>query len=150
MGHQKTQETKMIKKLALSTVLFLSFAATAGATTFNISLDGFCNTFALNYGAWSIAGTRAGCGYTVIDGGALTHVTGTFYYLTADTNDGSVLFTWFFTQPHSGKGNWYLYSSDGTNDTLVNSGTYTRHFATENPEANSGKKDVTADIPKRR
>jgi|SRR5271165_2908664 len=140
----------MIKKIALASVLFFSFLGAAQASTFNLSLDGFCNTFALNIqSSLFIAGTRSGCGYTVIDGGAIVKIGGITYKLTGDTNDGSVLFTWYFTAPVSGHGNWYLYSSDGTADTLINSGTYTRTFKTDS-EPNSGAKDVTADIPKRR
>ena len=34
----------MIKKLAIATTLFFGLLATAHASTFNVSLDGFCNT----------------------------------------------------------------------------------------------------------
>ena len=37
----------MIKKIAIASVLFLSFIATAQAASFNVSLDGFCNTFTM-------------------------------------------------------------------------------------------------------
>jgi hypothetical protein len=141
----------MIKKIALATALVAALGLSLPAAAqqpFNLSLDGFCNTFALTINSWSIVGTRAGCGYTVIDGGAIVRVTGVTYRLTADTNDGSTLFTWFFTPPVRGHGNWYLYGSDGVTDTLFNSGTYTRTFAAD-AESNNGKKDVTADILKR-
>jgi hypothetical protein len=142
----------MIKKLTLATAAFLvtlcmSLPATAQSSTFNFSLDGFCNTFSLNTAGVFIAGTRAGCGYTVIDGGAVVKITGTTWRLTGDTNDGSVLFTWYFTKPVNGKGSWFLYSSDGTTDTESNSGTYTRTTGDEAKQYN-GQKDVTKE-PKR-
>jgi hypothetical protein len=143
----------MIKKLTLAAAAFVvtlcfSLPATAQSSTFNFSLDGYCNTFSLNTSGIFIAGTRAGCGYTVIDGGAVVKITGTVWRLTADTNDGSELFTWYFTKPVNGKGDWYLYTSDGTNDTELNSGTYTR---TNNDEATqyNGKPDITKQ-PKRK
>jgi hypothetical protein len=143
----------MIKKLALATAAFvvtlcMSLPATAQSSTFNFSLDGFCNTFSLNTSGIFIAGTRSGCGYTVIDGGAVVNIEGVTYRLTGDTNDGSVLFTWYFTKPINGKGNWYLYSSDGTSDTESNSGTYTRIKGDQATQYN-GKADITKE-PKRR
>jgi hypothetical protein len=66
--------------------------------------------------------------------------------MTADTNDGSILYTWFFTPPVNGKGHWYLYGSNGSSDAFLNSGTYTRHSAAA---AASGTKDVTAGLSKR-
>jgi hypothetical protein len=143
----------MIKKLALATAAFvatlcMSLPATAQSSTFNFSLDGFCNTFSLNTSGVFIAGTRSGCGYTVIDGGAVVSITRVTYRLTGDTNDGSELFTWYFTKPVNGKGNWYLYTSDGTNDTFSNSGTYTRTKGSDAEQYN-GKADITKE-PKRR
>jgi len=133
----------MIKKIALSTALFLSLMATAQAKSFNVSLDSFCNTFALTYQGTSVYGTRGGCGYTVIDGGAVAHVGGTLFLLTADTNDGAEIFTWYFTKPVGGHGNWYLYESVGTSNTLVNSGTYSPDTG-----ASRGLIDITK-LPKR-
>jgi hypothetical protein len=130
----------MIKKMALGAALFLSLLATAQASSFNVALDGYCNTFALTVQSGLIAGTRGGCGYTVIDGGAIAKVNGVVYRLTADTNDGSLLFTWYFTAPVQGHGNWYLYASDGTSDTLYNQGTYTR---TQSAATSQGQKDAT-------
>jgi hypothetical protein len=70
----------MIKKIALSTALFLALMATAEAKSFNVSLDGFCNTFALTYQGTSVYGTRSGCGYTVIDGARLPTSAVRFFY----------------------------------------------------------------------
>jgi hypothetical protein len=138
----------VIKKIAIASVLFFGFMATASATTFDVSLDGFCNTFTLTISGFEVYGTRQGCGYTVIDGGALVTISGSRYRMTADTNDGSTLFTWFFTPPKNHKGNWYLYGTDGTTDTLINSGTYTRTGAA-GAAHNNGKRDITAGFTKR-
>ena len=138
----------MIKKIAIASVLFLSFIATAQAGSFNVSLDGFCNTFTMTTTGFEFFGTRQGCGYTVIDGGSNVHVTGSPYKLTADTNDGSTLFVWFFTPPVNKHGNWYLYGSTGSTYTEINSGTYTK-TAAAGAARNNGKKDVTATVPKR-
>ena len=94
------------------------------AAALNISLDGFCNTFALTVSGVQIYGTRGGCGYTVIDGGFVSAINHRGYDVTSDTNDGSVLFTWVFTKPRGGSGDWFLYGSNGSSQTLVNSGTY--------------------------
>jgi hypothetical protein len=143
----------MIKKLALAAAVFvatlcISLPASAQNGTINISLDGFCNTFSLTTTGVFIAGTRSGCGYTVIDGGAAVRVGSVLYHLTGDTNDGSELFTWYFTQPIKGHGNWYLYTSDGTTDTETNSGTYSRIQGNE-AEQHNGKADITKE-PKRK
>ena len=103
----------MLNKIAIATVLFLSpLFLSAHAQSFNVSLDGFCNTFALTIDTWSIYGTRGGCGYTVIDGGAVAHVGTLTYRLVADTNDGSILYSWYFTKPRKKhgvtSGSWYL------------------------------------------
>jgi hypothetical protein len=134
----------MIKKLALGTALFLSLLATSQAQSFTPALTGFCNTFALTINVWEVYGTRSGCGYTVIDGGAVATVTAKKYYLAADTNDGTTLFNWYFTKPNKKlKGNWYLYGSNGTTYSFINSGTYVETAAAD-VERYNGKKDITA------
>jgi len=100
----------------------------------------------LTISGFEIYGTRGGCGYNVIDGGANVHIGGLPYKMTADTNDGSTLFNWFFTPPQHHAGNWYLYGSDGASYTLLNSGTYTRTAAPVTRKR-SGK-DVTAGLSK--
>ena len=110
------------------------------AKAFNIALDGFCNTFALTISGVQIYGTRGGCGYTVVDGGFVSAINHHGYDVTSDTNDGSTLFTWVFTKPRGGSGDWFLYGSNGSSQTLVNSGTYS-------PAALNAKvttKDVTS------
>jgi hypothetical protein len=115
----------MVRHATLVMGLVLALLAGAHAqTTHNISLDGFCNTFTLTENGFEIYGTRQGCGYTVIDGGANVHISSTYYHMPADTNDGSEIFNWFFTAAVNGVGNWYLYESVGTSYTFLNSGTY--------------------------
>ena len=137
----------MTKKIAIAAMLFFGVLASASAhaQAFNVSLDGFCNTFALTISSWEIYGTRGGCGYTDIDGGAVAHV-GTpakLYYLTNDSNDLNEQFSWFFTKPKKSKGFWYLYESTGSAYSLINSGTYTQTPAGDEPKTVSDK-DVTA------
>jgi len=133
------------KNIAVATVLFFGLlcAASAHATTFNVSLDGYCNTFALTISSWEIYGTRSGCGYTVIDGGAVANVAGKAYYLTNDSNDLAEQFSWYFTKPKKKAGKWYLYESTGSGFSLINSGTYTQTSPDMEPNTTSDK-DVTA------
>jgi hypothetical protein len=137
----------MFKKFAIAAVVFLTFLATAQASTFNVSLDGFCNTFALTFNGFEIYGNRSGCNDNEIDGGASVHINGVLYRLSADTNDGSTLFNWYFTPAVKNHGNWYLYGSNGSGYTELNSGTYTKMKAGTIVRYN-GKKDVTANFRK--
>ena len=131
----------MIKTLALAAALVTAGASGAMASTLNIALDGYCNTFVLNVTAPFIAGTRGGCGYTDIDGGTVGKVSGRPYTITNDTNDGSVLFTWYFGKAKKGHGAFSLYGSDGTSSTLYVTGTYT---VTTTAIMNRPGKDITA------
>ncbi|HEX8815803.1 MAG TPA: hypothetical protein VF753_09900 [Terriglobales bacterium] len=138
----------MVKHATLAMVLLLALLASAHAqTTHSISLDGFCNTFTLTEAGFEIYGTRQGCGYTVIDGGANVHIHG-FYHMTADTNDEAEIFNWFFTAAVNGVGDWYLYESVGSSYTFVNSGTYHQKKASE-AFTNRGSKDVTVGLAKK-
>jgi hypothetical protein len=131
----------MITKLVSAAALSL-LAVGAQAAPMNISLDGYCNTFALNTSGEMVYGIRSGCGYDVIDGGVLAKVKGEGKVtVTNDTNDGSTLFTWIFSKAQGGAGTWKLYGSNGTSTTLFNSGTYT---LTGMAPSKAGTKDVTA------
>ncbi len=137
----------MLRKLALAAALVLAGSATAqAASSFNVALDGFCNTFTLTVDGMDIYGTRGGCGYTDIDGGTSAKVGTTPYRITNDTNDGTILFTWYFTKPKHKAGDWYLYGSDGNSQTLYNSGTYTQSKAAPK----GAGKDVTAGLSHKR
>jgi hypothetical protein len=131
----------MIKTLALAAAIVTAGASGAMASTLNIALDGYCNTFVLNVTTPLIAGTRGGCGYTDIDGGTVAKVSGKPYTITNDTNDGSTLFTWYFAKAKKGHGSFFLYGSNGTSSTEVVSGTYT---VTVTAISNRAGKDVTA------
>jgi hypothetical protein len=146
----KTQEGEMMtsKKINMAIVLFfgLMAGASAHAQAFNVSLDGYCNTFALTISSWEVYGTRSGCGYTVIDGGAVAFVgvPSKRYYTAFDSEDLNELYSWFFTKPNKkGKGNWFLYKSIGSSDVLLNSGTYTQTPAGQEP-TNTSDQDATA------
>ncbi len=142
----------MSKKIAIATVLFFGFLAgtNAHAQAFNVSLDGYCNTFALTINSWEIYGTRGGCNDNEIEGGAVASI-GTpakRYYSTNDSEDLQEVFSWYFTKPtKKGKGSWYLYRTDGTSESLINSGTYTTIPAGQEPRNTS---DRNATAPKNR
>ena len=131
----------MITKLVSIAALSLLAAAGVQAKPLNISLDGYCNTFALNNTDANVYGIRSGCGYDVVDGGVIAKVAGVKYTMPSDTNDGSLLFTWYFDKPVGGHGNWLLYASNGTSTGLFNSGTYT---VTGEAVARPGTKDATS------
>lgn len=127
---------------ALVTAAGMAGTTAASASTLNLSLDGFCNTFAWTLDGFEIYGTRGGCGYTVIDGGTAAAKIGTVKYdIVSDTQDGTTnVFMWYFTPPKHKAGSWFLYSSTGTAFTEVNSGTYT---VTASGAANRPGADVT-------
>lgn len=133
----------MFKKLAIASALLLVGTAGAQAAKFNVSLDGFCNTFKLTLNGFEVYGKRSGCGYTVTDGGSDAVISGTEYYIPADQNPHvKDILVWYFTPPSGGAGNWYLYDSNGKSMTEVNSGTYTVTSAAErSPKA--GGNDAT-------
>jgi hypothetical protein len=134
----------MIRKIALAAALCVAGSATAQATTYNIALDGFCNTFTLYVNGFEVSGTRGGCGYTDIDGGSVGKV-GSKYIISNDTNDSAEIFTWYFTPPKHNAGSWYLYeSTGGTSQTEVNSGTYTSTKSGAAAGVRNAGKDATA------
>src|ERR1700733_57069 len=117
----------MFKKLAIASAILMLGTAGAQGAKFNVSLDGFCNTFKLTLNGFEVYGKRSGCGYTVVDGGSDALISGVEYYMPSDQSPHSKnILTWYFTPPSGGVGNWYLYSSDGKSMTEVNSGTYTQ------------------------
>jgi hypothetical protein len=116
----------MIKLLLAAALAFAGATAATGASaqsTLDISLKGFCNTFALNLDGFGIYGTRSGCGYTVIDGGASAKI-GKNYLVTNDTNDSAEIFSWYFTPPKNNRGKFYLYEATGTTFAEVTAGKY--------------------------
>jgi hypothetical protein len=132
----------MIRKLA--SIAALGLAASFGAHATDIALDGYCNTFSLNTSGAQVYGTRSGCGYTVIDGGAVAKVGNARQVVTSDTNDQAEIFTWYFSLPSGGAGTWQLYWTDGTQSVLFNSGTYTVTTASTTHQLQRGGVDVTA------
>src|SRR5215467_837344 len=109
----------MIRKSILAAALTLAGLGAAQASTYNISLDGFCNTFALTTSAWQVWGVRSGCGYDVNDGGVFAKFAGAKFITPSDSNatfNGDTgLFTWIFSKPtRAGTGTWFLYYSNGT------------------------------------
>jgi hypothetical protein len=133
----------MFKKFAVAAAVLLIGSASAQAAKFNVSLDGFCNTFKLQLDSFEVYGKRSGCGYTVTDGGSDAFINGIEYYIPADQNPHvKDILVWYFTPPSGGAGNWYLYDSNGKSMTELNSGTYTVTSAAQHsPKA--GGNDAT-------
>ncbi|HTZ71207.1 MAG TPA: hypothetical protein VMB71_11205 [Acetobacteraceae bacterium] len=129
----------MLRTTLLAACLTLAGGSAAFASSFNVSLDGFCNTFALTVSGFEVYGSRSGCGYTVIDGGTVGKV-GSKYTISNDTNDQAEIFTWYFTKAKHGAGNWYLYESTASSQSEINSGTYTVTGSDRTPR---GTIDVT-------
>ena len=135
----------MFKKFAIATaVLLIGSASAQAATKFNVSLDGFCNTFSLKLDGFEVYGKRSGCGYTVFDGGSDAVISGSEYYVPADQNPHAKdILVWYFTPPSGGAGSWYLYDSNGKSMTEVNSGTYTVTSAAAEHSPKAGGNDAT-------
>jgi hypothetical protein len=119
----------MLKQFGIAAALCVCGSFGAQAATYNISLTGFCNTFSLTTSTWQVYGTRSGCSYTVTDGGVATKIATVKYLATNDSNDSyngdTGQYTWLFTKPKQGGGDFYLYYSNGSSQTEITSGTYT-------------------------
>jgi len=134
----------MIRQLAMTAVLGLAAAGAHAATTLDVSLDGYCNTFTLTQQGYNVWGTRQGCGYTVIDGGVVAKVNGVQRILSYDTNDQTTIYTWAFTPPDAnGAGYWRLYGSDGSVQELYLEGTYSSTAPEEARALSRPGKDAT-------
>ena len=134
----------MFKKFAIASAILLIGTVGAQAAKFNVSLDGYCNTFKLTLNGFEVYGKRSGCGYTVTDGGSDATIGGSEYYIPADQNPHSKdILVWYFTPPSGGAGNWYLYDSNGKSFTEVNSGTYTVTSGAAQQSPKAGGNDAT-------
>ena len=134
----------MYKKFAIAAAVLLIGSASAQAAKFNVSLDGYCNTFKLTLDSFEVYGKRSGCGYTVTDGGSDALIGGSEYYMPADQNPHAKdILVWYFTPPSGGAGNWYLYDSNGKSMTELNSGTYTVTSAAAERSPKAGGNDAT-------
>jgi len=135
----------MYKKFAVAAaVLLIGSASAQAATKFNVSLDGYCNTFKLTLDSFEVYGKRSGCGYTVTEGGSDAVISGSEYYSPADQNPHAKdILVWYFTPPSGGAGNWYLYDSNGKSMTEVNSGTYTVTAGAAEHSPKAGGNDAT-------
>lgn len=112
----------MIKKLALAAA-FAACASAAQADTFNVAIDGRCNTFTLNITGLLVAGTRGGCGPAGVLGGSVARVDHKRGVVASETIDGIVV-TWYFTTPVDGSGKVFVAGSDGSSSAVLGAGTY--------------------------
>ena len=76
----------MYKKFAIAAAVLLIGSASAQAAKFNVSLDGYCNTFKLTLDSFEVYGKRSDYGYTITDGGSDALIDGSEYYIPADQN----------------------------------------------------------------
>jgi len=116
----------MIKKLALAAILAVCGSAAQAGTpvqSFNVAIDGHCNTFHLNIGGLLVAGSRGGCGPAGLMGGTVATVDGKLGVVVSETVQGMVV-TWYFTQPQEGAGKVFVFGSDGKSATELGQGTY--------------------------
>jgi hypothetical protein len=135
----------MIRKLALA-ALFALCGSAAEADTFNVAIDGHCNTFTLNVQRFLVAGTRGGCG-SAIEGGTVAKVDRKRGVVISETTDNMVV-TWYFTTPEAGAGKVFVFSSDGETSSEVGSGTY--HIVHNSPAAaGASGPDIMAAFQKR-
>lgn len=130
----------MIKKLALAATFALCGSA-AQADTFNVAIDGHCNTFSLNVTGLLVAGTRGGCGPAGVLGGTVARVDHKRGVVVSETVDGTVV-TWYFTTPQDGAGKVFVFGSDGRSSSELGSGTY--HLVHSTPA--KGGSDITREF----
>ncbi|MBV9992941.1 MAG: hypothetical protein JOZ72_16815 [Alphaproteobacteria bacterium] len=112
----------MIKKLALAASLAVCGSA-AQADTFNVAIDGHCNTFQINVTGLLVAGTRGGCGPAGVLGGSVARVDHKRGVVASETIEGIVV-TWYFTTPVDGSGKVYVTGSNGSTNAVLGAGTY--------------------------
>jgi hypothetical protein len=112
-----------MKKILMAASFLAAGSTGAMAQSFNVSLNSYCDTFALVQDGFAIYGTHSGCGSTYVDGGATVKISKK-YLETQDTIDGAEIYSWYFTPPKHNKGAWYVYEETGSGVTEINSGTY--------------------------
>lgn len=139
----------MIRKLVLTTAFVLCGSAAQATDSFNVSIDGHCNTFALNVDGVLVAGTRGGCEGSAIEGGTVARVAHKRGVVVSESN-GSQVVTWLFTTPEAGHGKVYAYGSDGNTSSQLASGDYTiEHNPPANREKRAGR-DITTEFSSKR
>ena len=134
----------MLRNTLAAALMSVGALSASQANPINISLDGYCNTFAIQGGV-AYYGSRGGCGSTITIGGTGVIEKGVKHKLNmvlGDSEDGTHVMTWVFERSNLPKKHrWWLYESDGTASTLLNSGTYTE---SPGPMAASGTLDAAA------
>jgi hypothetical protein len=133
----------MIKKIALAASLALFGTAAQADTsnvvdTFNIAIDGHCNTFTVNIDKQLVAGTRGGCG-SAIEGGTVAKVDHQRGVIISETTRNMVV-TWYFETPEAGTGRVFVYGSDGTTNTRLGAANY--HIVHNTPAEGSQGSDM--------
>ena len=129
----------MIKTIVLAASLVLLGTA-ARAETFNLAIDGTCDTFTLNVQGLMVAGTRGGCNGGAVEGGTVTRVNHRRGVVVSETSEGAVI-TWYFTRPHGGTGKVFVSASNGTENIAEPVGTY--HLVRNTPASGLSGPDIT-------
>jgi hypothetical protein len=128
----------MIKKIVLA-ASFVLLGTAAQAESFNVAIDGSCNTFSLNVQGLMVAGTRGGCSFAV-EGGTVTRVNHRRGVVVSETTSG-IVFTWYFTRPHGGTGKVFISASNGESNIAMPAGTY--HLVRNTPASGPSGPDIT-------
>lgn len=135
----------MIRKLTLATAFVLCGSAAQASDSFNVSIDGHCNTFTLNIDGVLVAGMRGGCDQSAIEGGDVARVDHQRGVVVSE-GDGSRVITWLFTTPEAGHGKVYAYNSDGNTSVQVASGDYTIEHNPPPPGMKRDGRDITKEF----
>ncbi|HEX4861966.1 MAG TPA: hypothetical protein VFV07_12060 [Rhizomicrobium sp.] len=128
----------MIKKIVLA-ASFVLLGTAARAETFNVVVDGTCDTFSLNIQGLMVAGTRNGCSFAV-EGGAVARVNHRRGVVVSETM-GNIVITWYFTRPHGGAGKVFVSASNGSENIAEPVSTY--HLVRSTPASGLSGPDIT-------
>lgn len=131
----------MIRKLMLAAALALCGSAAHAEQSFNIAIDGHCNTFTININGLLVAGTRGGCGKAV-EGGTVARVDHKRGVVVGETVDSMVI-TWYFTTPEGGEGKVFVFGSDGRSSTALGAG---RYHIVHGPAQKRPGRDIMAEL----
>ena len=113
----------MIRKIALAASFALFGTAAQADQSFNVAIDGHCNTFTITViDGIAVAGLRGGCG-SAVEGGAVGRVDRERGVIISESTKTDV-YTWFFTLPVAGVGKVYVVQSDGSTSKPIGASTY--------------------------
>ena len=136
----------MLKQLALAAAFAVCGSAAQADESFNVAIDGHCNTFSLNIQGLLVAGTRGGCGSGIL-GGTVARTAHQRGVIVSETVEGTVV-TWYFTQPVRGSGKVFVFGSDGRSSTELGAGRY--HIVHGPAKPRNDRSDMMGELPLRK